>query len=178
MVKKKDKVRASFVAKSSSLLLCISLCFGNGRPHIEEDSQAVQRGRQCARILTEQREGPRWVFFLLTARNFDRKYWTVNFTSTTICFFGKKIEFLTHLNILPWWWENYSYRQSKPSPNYFRKWIIWANSKIWQKYFGRFPEILSWETMRTCLNGYWMGNRRPTNTHILRSALRNSHTKK
>ena len=46
VVKKKDKVRASFVAKSSSLLLCISLCFGNGRPHIEEDSQAVQRGRQ------------------------------------------------------------------------------------------------------------------------------------
>ena len=46
------------------------------------------------------------------------------------------------------------------------------------KYFGRFPEILSWETMRTCLNGYWMGNRRPTNTHILRSALRNSQTKK
>ena len=32
--------------------------------------------------------------------------------------------------------------------------------------------------MRTCLNGYWMGNRRPTNTHILRSALRNSQTKK
>ena len=32
--------------------------------------------------------------------------------------------------------------------------------------------------MRTCLNGYWMGNRRPTNTHILRSALGNSQTKK
>ena len=76
------------------------------------------------------------------------------------------------------WGENYSYRQSIPSPKYIRKWIIWANSKIWQTYFGRFPEILSWETMRTCLNGYWMGNRRPTNTHILRSALRNSQTKK
>ena len=117
-------------------------------------------------------------FLLLTARNFDQKYWTVHFTSTQYTFFGKKFEFLTHLNILLWWGENSSYRQSKPSPNYFRKWIIWTNSKIWQKYFGRFPEILSWETMRTCLNGYWMGNRRPTNTHILRSALRNSQNKK
>ena len=59
VAKGKDRERASFVAKSSSLLLCISLCFGNGRPHIEEDSQAVQRGRQCARILREQREGLR-----------------------------------------------------------------------------------------------------------------------
>ena len=57
--KGKDSERASFEAKFSSLLLCISLCFKNGRPHIEEDSQAVQRGRQCARILREQREGPR-----------------------------------------------------------------------------------------------------------------------
>ena len=151
--------------------------FWKWRPHIEEDSQAVQRGRQCPRILREHREGPRWGF-RLTARNFDQKYWTVHFTSTQYTFFGKKFEFLTHLNILLWWGENSSYRQSKPSPNYFRKWIIWANSKIWQTYFGRFPEILSWETMRTCLNGYWMGNRRPTNTHILRSALRNSQTKK
>ena len=51
----------------------------------------------------------------------------------------------------------------------------------WKTLFGascRAEILLSWETMRTCLDGYWMGNRRPTNTHILRSALRNSQTKK
>ena len=172
MAKGKDRERASFVAKSSSLLLCISLCFKNGRPHIEEDSQAVQRGRQCARILREQREGLRWGF-PTDCEKLWPKILNCEFHLNYDMLIGKKIEFLTHLNMLLLWGENYSYRQSIPSPNYFRKWIIWANSKIWRKYFGRFPEILSWETMRTCLNGYWMGNRRPTNTHILRSALRN-----
>ena len=29
----------------------------------------------------------------------------------------------------------------------------------WETMCAAHPEILSWETMRTCLDGYWMGNR-------------------